>query len=334
MEFKVGKWYKCIWCWNGGQLYFKYAENSSKSVIATDYITASYDRNGGFALSELKDIKELNSLEEIQQYLPEGHEDKIKRSIFDGLIEGNYYRYQYPDYYVIAICSSNNGDRMKCGFKKHDSIARNNEFYRTGFSLNQSKSTHPATQEEIEHLDACIAAGKYVDKPEKWIPKVGEWCVYKMHIDGDSLGRSSYKTGQVFQVSKVDPGLKCNAAPNSTWVYSKIGTTCHLALRKAFPHEIPNREDKPPFGYYETGRVPSEHLVITKNLPDGYWMTEPTTSNNLTPNKNEHTTYKGETIEIRTVDRSISTGTTSRGQSVQSGVSPSRFGSVDKRYQA
>lgn len=285
MEFKVGKWYKVDW-WNEGAC-CKFSSRKDLGIFFTERIIGGNHskEESSWSYNDREDTVKEVPLSEIQQYLPEGHEDKIKTSIFDGLIEGKYYRYKYASgSEAIAICRKSNTERVSWQIRKEETWISKES------ALGNAESVHPATQEEIEHLNACIAVGKYVDKPEKWIPKVGDWVTittqYSFH-KGD-------KTFKVGSFHKSD-------ARSKEWFVCETSTdrgngVFNDECRKALPHEIPKQEDK-----------------IRK-------FCEPITSNNLTPNKNEHTTYKGKAIEVRTVDRSISTGTRRSGKAVQGGI--------------
>ncbi|MES2829700.1 MAG: hypothetical protein V4687_16200 [Bacteroidota bacterium] len=165
-----------------------------------------------------------------------------------------------------------------------------------------------ASREEIEHFNACIAAGKYVDAPEKWVPKAGEW----VYVESDYCN-SSIKRGEVYRL------LKWQSTDGVYAILDHCGEQSYLApniktLRKALPHEIP-KENKGIDSLIE-----SLGESIQKGWNARYKVYEKEISNNLTPDKNEHSNYKGKTIEIRTIDRSISTGARRSGEAVQGRV--------------
>lgn len=98
-QFEVGKWYKCQWSFlsDGDKtLYFKYKNDYDPYIKASRYMHSPsrfFDRNGTFRLSELSNIMEA-SIDEIQQYLPEGHPDKkyappleISTGVFTGIMQ-------------------------------------------------------------------------------------------------------------------------------------------------------------------------------------------------------------------------------------------------------
>lgn len=85
-QFEVGKYYSYIWNWNNiGKCICKVSEVSKFQMRAEwDYmeVTKSFRMPGVGAttLHEISDIKELTQ-EEIQQYLPENHSDKLPKTI-------------------------------------------------------------------------------------------------------------------------------------------------------------------------------------------------------------------------------------------------------------
>lgn len=93
-KFEVGKWYSFDWLWKYAsydrKTIIKVIEIDPSTVISSGYIRENQYRNGGgFNLKEIGNIKELTDLSEIQQYLPDGHEDKlpVKEEVKDGIPE-------------------------------------------------------------------------------------------------------------------------------------------------------------------------------------------------------------------------------------------------------
>jgi len=90
-ELIVGKWYKT----KSGS-YVKYKETENTIFVASEYFMyhdhTTLCKEGKFGKANIKDFKEV-SLEEIQQYLPEGHPDKIIKVKEEDhkLIVGEYY---------------------------------------------------------------------------------------------------------------------------------------------------------------------------------------------------------------------------------------------------
>lgn len=85
---------------------------------------------------------------------------------------------------------------------------------------------------------ACIAAGKYVEKTEKWVPKVGEYIVFLKPFD-------CVPKGQLRRITSI------REDPNGEyWVKYldggfRIGGNGYFSdkdFRKALPHEIPKQQ--------------------------------------------------------------------------------------------
>ena len=95
-EFEVGKWYK----YKGYDFTIKYlrkeARNSRYAVVYSDFISNNKEYKScpegriGVGYTDEKDWYELTDLSEIQQYLPDGHPDKIKAQ--PEYIVGKWYR--------------------------------------------------------------------------------------------------------------------------------------------------------------------------------------------------------------------------------------------------
>ena len=104
--FEPGKWYSFYWTWHdAGLVIIKVlSENDNNVNVSQYYRRGSFYGESkfdyAFELSEIKDIKEL-SIEEIQQYLPDNHPDKIKlnKNFQDGdwvFAIGNIQDYDQP----------------------------------------------------------------------------------------------------------------------------------------------------------------------------------------------------------------------------------------------
>lgn len=111
-KFEVGKWYKYLDCY----IKFKHLNNNI-FVASDDILRGSYDGKGGNYGNVIDDedhYKLLEDLTEIQQYLPEGHPDKIKSTI-DQFKEGDYI--VTLDVTITTHCAKNN----YCFKQKHNS---------------------------------------------------------------------------------------------------------------------------------------------------------------------------------------------------------------------
>ena len=184
-NFEVGKWYSFYWNWNSGyshigkvgRIYtcgnetticFNYSINTSSS-------SDSNTKEKSIDLAEIENIKEL-TLEEIQQYLPDNHPDKIlkespkveepKPSTVDDLVEGEIY-YCENTYltggrhgYVFL----KNGDN---GIKHL--VIEGLKFLKKGWSFWTDKDTinlRLATSEEKHWLLTCIKQDEFIPKED------------------------------------------------------------------------------------------------------------------------------------------------------------------------
>ena len=83
VKFEVGKWYKILWKWNNSYYYAKFKgfyDNSYNWIEWVKLPNGKLDRDNSFVEEELGIYSEA-TLEEIQQYLPDDHPDKIKSDI-------------------------------------------------------------------------------------------------------------------------------------------------------------------------------------------------------------------------------------------------------------
>jgi hypothetical protein len=175
MGFIKGKWYKITQ--NGVLIYYSKFEKLEDDDWYSFEDIEIIDNKGFYSISDegayfIKSNNEftlLTDLSEIQQYLPDGHEDKeVKMEI------GKYYRVDDESgFWMIGKCSV-----VDKGFYWGDCIRGIATFisqeqtfeedaswcYKTD---NGTRNYKPASKEEIDWLNSCIAAGKYLDKPEK-----------------------------------------------------------------------------------------------------------------------------------------------------------------------
>lgn len=100
-KFEVGKWYSFYWNWGSGCDIVAKVSKLGEVVRFDNFINITQgghldQSSNSISLTEIKaeikNIKEL-TLEEIQQYLPDGHIDKLPRSLtVDDLVKGEIYR--------------------------------------------------------------------------------------------------------------------------------------------------------------------------------------------------------------------------------------------------
>lgn len=121
MEFIKGKWYKFLWTVNNQIIYGKINNVSINSFDVIEGIhNNNYDTINGYFINMCENLELLTDLSEIQQWLPDGHEDKIKtiESKFEigDIIDTDTNGYQYtsmdlwskdehPDWEHIKNCN-------------------------------------------------------------------------------------------------------------------------------------------------------------------------------------------------------------------------------------
>ena len=108
VKFEVGKLYSFNWDWKGKNciIISKIKEVDSISISVSWRYDVWNNSNcstcGTFLFNDISDIKEL-SIEEIQQYLPDGHPDKIKSN----------QEFKVGEYIFVMIKGKNFGDILK-----------------------------------------------------------------------------------------------------------------------------------------------------------------------------------------------------------------------------
>ena len=171
--FEIGKYYSFNWDWM--------SEKSTviakvKEVGATDVIISwrnylwidgpsKYSKLDGYDFTQISQVRQL-SLEEVQQYLPEGHPDKVKIP-------------EIPEYIVvIKNRKAYNGELNFCYRRiKHVSISPLSFFFEDSKSIPLAEcSWRPATDEEIRNYpgkpyDVTTIPREFI-LPEKWQIKV------------------------------------------------------------------------------------------------------------------------------------------------------------------
>lgn len=151
VKFEVGKWYKY------NKWYLKYLRHEGKIFIASEYISddKSYDKcTLPFGTND--ESKVLASIEEIQQYLPDDHPDKIKSN--QEFKVGEYIFVMIKDkcYGDILKIISVESDEKDSGIKGTVWIEHeNSSFFGGGFRLGSkyryNEHVRHATPEEINN---------------------------------------------------------------------------------------------------------------------------------------------------------------------------------------
>lgn len=149
IEFQVGKWYKLNNCWYAKLRY----EVNSDTFYLSESIDIDKIYSDGHSNTSLKDNKTciLIDINSIQQYLPDGHPDKIKSSKImnnnkikagDWVIIGETVEFggYYPGDFVKVLSIDNSGFSAK---------EKNSDKVNEGFSLSLNRL---ATSEEIDNF--------------------------------------------------------------------------------------------------------------------------------------------------------------------------------------
>lgn len=189
-NFRVGKWYKITNC--EATYYVKLGRISGGLLNDCEYIYKYFTSCGAFSINEIKAQEELIDLSEIQQYLPDGHVDKVYIPK-----EGEYAVSNYEgqgDYIFLATedlddCYYINKNR----FNSWGEMTKANGF----------ETYRPATEEEKLWLDVCIAANKFISKEVALLPtfKVGDWVITT--TETRSFVYKPQK-GEIFRVSGIE----------------------------------------------------------------------------------------------------------------------------------
>ena len=175
-QFQVGKWYKY------NDWYIKYAKHRNGVWVSSEEISAEgkYLKASSTFGAYTDDAKILlTDLSEIQQYLPDGHEDKIIKYTLE---EGEYYKVVEDDFWMIGKAASGN-------LKGDEALLRDNYYYCIDsdevydsesywcyYDEEDGKVIRNFTKlskdsDEVKWLEACHKAGKYLTKKEALNPK-------------------------------------------------------------------------------------------------------------------------------------------------------------------
>lgn len=152
IEPEVGRWYKY------NDWYIKFYRNNNNVFQSSEEIRPNrtyYKAVSNFGKPDSSKVL-LEDLTEIQEYLPDGHVDKIKpvmKSLY--WIVNN----QFLNKFKVPIEGKVTGDLE--GFIN----LINNRFYMGGGGSLKGNSTIP-TDDEIKWLEECISANKFISKEE------------------------------------------------------------------------------------------------------------------------------------------------------------------------
>lgn len=204
--FIVGKWYKNLGTNN--KCYGKFLKSEYNRFCISEIIDMngkhSNVSNTHWDKDNSKNPILLEDLSEIQQYLPDGHVDKVMGENFtykEFTYEVDKY-YFYNDNVIIKFIGKN---------KQHPSVDTNSkrfEYY--PWTLNLSRRL--ATQEEIKWLEACIKVNNFIPKEEALKPINDHFYIrYSAEITEDLFNRLAEKLDSIYgkrQKFLVEPTFK------------------------------------------------------------------------------------------------------------------------------
>jgi len=239
IKFEVGKFYSFYWNWSSGyNMICKVAKQTDTVVELSWYKNEfTFEENTIIKLSEIENIKEL-SLEEIQEYLPDNHVDKV--------IKEKQYNYE-----VVHCTTQEEWDFASTKIGRTSTVLyrdlKDSYGYNDCLRLdipNSSRSLESNKKDNVLILSFQEWCDRF-HKEEKWIPKVGDWVVtnmfntkvstktYVVKILSDETSKHSFKWCFNTTLRDID---------DASGEYNKIYPFDYHKnpiLRKAEPHEIP-----------------------------------------------------------------------------------------------
>ena len=242
-KFELGKWYK----WyqedhnisNIGKCARIDLETNTLVTIPWIVRCAGFKNEGYFNLDKATNIEELTDLSEIQQYLPEGHPDKVSKSLtVDDLVEGDVYYHKCLRYSYIVK------------FRKLDGISitgeycidlENNNYYKN-YRNTSITELRPATPSEKKWLLTCIKQDKFIkqselDKYDDEGNLINEFKVgdYAISLIDTAYGR---KKGDLLLITGIESYV-IKGSEREEIFYGDINTEkIRTSLRHATPEEI------------------------------------------------------------------------------------------------
>lgn len=202
-KLEVGKWYSFNWDWSGK---YRIVIAKIKEVTDIDIIVSwrnytwkknDYNTSDGYNLSEISNIKEL-SIDDIQQYLPDGHPDKITKQKFE---IGKWYKWYQKNHGKY-----HHGKVEKINLET-DTLAMSpwiiqcDEYQFSGyFALSEAEQIQEISVEEVQeflpknHSDKITSSefkkGEYIvitDKFDSWVKDFISNYIYKQRKDSTYL---------------------------------------------------------------------------------------------------------------------------------------------------
>ena len=302
-KFKVGKWYEI----NYPCIDKKFIVKAPNNWMCTNNIENKvYYPEGAFPNDKII-LREM-PIEEIQQYLPDGHEDKIIKYTLE---EGEYYKVVEDDYWMIGrVSKGNNGNndglllRGDCSY----SIDSNGDYdvdedwcY---YDEEDGRVVRNFTKlskdsDEVMWLEACYNAGEYLTKEEALKPKstikVGDIVVVTKQESGNYASIGSivkvimidnsgvpYKTEDCFNLYNwtlhnswcIDVRLATQEEINEALLNEAkrrypIGTHFKSAYKPNYPRTYTVEKDY--YSWYRDGNIVVNHKMGPSIYYNGNW---------------------------------------------------------------
>lgn len=169
MKLEQGKWYKI----KNGNWFYKYNHKYGEAYYSSETIDNTiYDKHikKSSCMGRGEAGFEEVPLEDIQKYLPDGHEDKIVKEDVWFDLDKCYFATCWGDDYLFYSKDGGINNLTLLNIKSFAYIAGG------AFDLTRLKNIRLSTSEEKDWLDACISAGKFVEEPLIDKPlTLGEW---------------------------------------------------------------------------------------------------------------------------------------------------------------
>ena len=226
-QFEVGKWYQIKTAYNWIIKYERTDGNTIKAMWCCLAEPGNKVKKEGTWSSKPTEVKEL-SIEEIQQYLPDNHPDKIKSN--PEFKVGDYVVLQYSSAKEIGYNTTSNNTRLKAGhidkianFRDGQTWSENSKIRWVGLENEPHNGVieillRHATQEEINnHLISIGQIQQYLLGNQEF--KVGDWVVWSDDYI-DTIKRH------------------CNSFADSWYLSEKYNSCSELALRHATAKEV------------------------------------------------------------------------------------------------
>jgi len=237
-KFVIGKWYECE-CYSNREKRTIKIEKIDPSLIWGDYIqNSTFYKQGAYVPSEITPIKEI-SISEIQQYLPEGHIDKLPIKTMEKFKIGDKVR-----------CIGDT-DKKKDG-KTSSGWVKGMEFHidRISEDIAWPKSGNGVYFEHIELVSKMSEKESFLIEAKKRFP-VG--CKFKPITQVEGVSKSIYK-------QEKECTLYNEKSDNDWWIIGSWNVYCKATNSWAEIVEYPNN-----YGKISMGEMKDFSRIIYSN---------------------------------------------------------------------